>query len=362
MFKVVTDQLKVSQGWVRCGHCAEVFDASLHLQAVTPTEPAAGVLTDAAQMQSAGLSVSAAVSAARKSLPQTSATANSSGDQAWSPGASFADRSYSPPPSVAGSFIPGHDVQKGDFDPANWKQQQHASQLDESGSLRLNEQGEAVRVASSSPPNALNASPKEAASDDADSVSPELASEMPGDAAGDVSFVRDARRKAFWRKPVVRLVLGVFSLMLAALLLLQVVIQQRDGLAALEPRLAPWLQVACEYLQCEIGPLRHIEAIVIDSSSFNKLSSDAYRLGFSLKNTGSTSVAMPSLEVTLTDSQDQPLLRRVLTPAQFGAASEMLGARSEFSGLVALQASASDTTGTALPLRVAGYRVLAFYP
>src|SRR5689334_20015778 len=31
MFKVVTDQLKVSQGWVRCGHCAEVFDASAHL-------------------------------------------------------------------------------------------------------------------------------------------------------------------------------------------------------------------------------------------------------------------------------------------------------------------------------------------
>src|SRR3990167_4634375 len=31
MFKVVTDQLKVAQGWVRCGHCVEVFDASTHL-------------------------------------------------------------------------------------------------------------------------------------------------------------------------------------------------------------------------------------------------------------------------------------------------------------------------------------------
>ena len=28
MFKVVPDQLKISEGWVRCGHCAEVFDAS----------------------------------------------------------------------------------------------------------------------------------------------------------------------------------------------------------------------------------------------------------------------------------------------------------------------------------------------
>ena len=31
MFKVVPDQLKVSGGWVRCGHCAEVFDARLSL-------------------------------------------------------------------------------------------------------------------------------------------------------------------------------------------------------------------------------------------------------------------------------------------------------------------------------------------
>ena len=39
MFKVVTDQLKVSQGWVRCGQCAEVFDASLHLQTERPPQP-----------------------------------------------------------------------------------------------------------------------------------------------------------------------------------------------------------------------------------------------------------------------------------------------------------------------------------
>ena len=39
MFKVVTDQLKISQGWVRCGHCTEVFDASLHLQAIQNPVP-----------------------------------------------------------------------------------------------------------------------------------------------------------------------------------------------------------------------------------------------------------------------------------------------------------------------------------
>src|SRR3954470_21121239 len=45
MFKVVADQLKISEGWVRCGHCAEIFDAAadLHDEAeleIPPTAPA----------------------------------------------------------------------------------------------------------------------------------------------------------------------------------------------------------------------------------------------------------------------------------------------------------------------------------
>ena len=35
-FRVVPDQLKISDGWVRCGHCAEVFDAQLNLQQAAP--------------------------------------------------------------------------------------------------------------------------------------------------------------------------------------------------------------------------------------------------------------------------------------------------------------------------------------
>jgi len=31
LFKVVPDQLRISDGWVRCGQCEEVFDASRHL-------------------------------------------------------------------------------------------------------------------------------------------------------------------------------------------------------------------------------------------------------------------------------------------------------------------------------------------
>ena len=32
-FRVVQDQLKISEGWVRCGHCSEVFDATANRRA-----------------------------------------------------------------------------------------------------------------------------------------------------------------------------------------------------------------------------------------------------------------------------------------------------------------------------------------
>src|SRR5690606_19827611 len=65
-FKVVPDQLRISEGWVRCGRCQEVFDASQALEALPVTtageiadaqagaqqlaEPQAAAATDASQL------------------------------------------------------------------------------------------------------------------------------------------------------------------------------------------------------------------------------------------------------------------------------------------------------------------------
>ena len=37
VFRVVPDQLRVSKGWVRCGRCAEVFNAVAQMVDVPPS-------------------------------------------------------------------------------------------------------------------------------------------------------------------------------------------------------------------------------------------------------------------------------------------------------------------------------------
>jgi len=185
------------------------------------------------------------------------------------------------------------------------------------------------------------------------------ANPAPAEDAGaldDVTFVRQARRKAFWRRPLVRATLGLAACALLVALTLQIAVQERDRIAVAQPALKPLLQQLCEPLKCTVGPPRQIEAVVIDGSTFSKLRGDAYRLSFTLRNQAATDIAMPAIELTLTDGQDQPVVRRVLSPADLGTPSATLAAGADWTGNFAMSVSGNGLG------RVAGYRVLAFYP
>ncbi|MDP2817936.1 MAG: DUF3426 domain-containing protein [Polaromonas sp.] len=340
MFKVVADQLKISQGWVRCGQCSEVFDAAAHLQPrATPSPPlspaSASSTGDTGSSSAADPTDSGPVAPlATLLLAPEAADSSAAFAQAEPPVAplSLPEVQVSMPPDLAAEVFTSSVSPDGYALPdAPGREAQQDSSFDEFGA--------------------------------------------PHEPQQDVSFVRDARRQAFWRQPAMRWTLGAAALVLLTGLLLQVALFQRSALAARQPGLNASFQTLCVYLQCEIQPLRQIESIVIDSSSFNKIGPDAYRLKVVIKNTGSVPLAIPSLELTLTDSQDQALLRRVLTPGELGASADAapLAAGAEFSGLLAIGvsnpapapiagASTSAAPRPSAPLRIAGYRVLAFYP
>ncbi len=426
MFKVVTDQLKVSRGWVRCGRCAHVFDAPLNLQPVgaVPSDPA-----DAAEAEKGvdGVVPQSATVAGPSTLSTPSAPSAPFAHPVPPvqpagvpvpivPVAKVAPRwiTDSPPPAPAAEADDDAPDSAADFDPAAWRDAQKRRQQEEGGfghslpaplgitrpaaiesPAATPDDGDSLidsSIDSSLEPSADSApppKPEEPRSSRPAQIRTETAdetyirydfddsdqSDLP--AAREVSFVREARRKAFWSRKGVRVGLVALTVFMTLTLALQWALQRRDDLAVLNPGLAPLLQGACAFTGCEIRPPRHIDSLMIDSSTFNKIGVDAYRLSFVLKNTGSIPVEVPSLEVTLTDPQDQALIRRVVIPAQFGVSAKMLAARSDVSGSLSMKvvadgnrlggvagaaAGASSASPLSAPLPVAGYRVVAFYP
>jgi predicted Zn finger-like uncharacterized protein len=309
MFKVVPDQLKISEGWVRCGHCAEVFDAASHLR----VEP---------------LAAAAAPKIEPKPQPEAPPVRP--------------EPSAEEPPEELDSSIHSEIGESIAWEAPDSEQIDEVAQaltetpMDRPFELRredIVDPDDVVQLRSTRP------APFE--------EEPEL---------HDLGFVRQARRQAFWRAPFTRWMLALAFLALGSLLVVQVALHDRDRLAS-DPALRPWIARLCTAAGCTIRPPRQIDAIAIDSSSFNMLRSDAYRLNVTLKNQARNEVAMPALELTLTDAQDQPVVRRVLMPAELVPNNGALRAGAEWSGSLALGVSSG-----AVATRIAGYRLLAFYP
>ena len=132
---------------------------------------------------------------------------------------------------------------------------------------------------------------------------------------------------------------------------------ERDRIVATEPAARRFLEPLCEVVNCRIAPLLQIEAIAIDSSSFSKVRTDVYRLSFALKNSAQTPIATPAVELTLTDMQDQAVMRRVFTAADFAKQRMVIEPGAELSATVPV--SVKHAVGHE---KVTGYRLLSFYP
>ncbi len=168
------------------------------------------------------------------------------------------------------------------------------------------------------------------------------------------TFMRTARTA---QHPWMRRGLIAMALMLVSGLVAQVIWRERDRLAASVPDLRPTLSAMCTALDCQINPFKNIDTVVIDSSSFVKIRGDVYRLNVTLKNIAPIEVAAPAVELTLTDLQEQPMVRHVLSAAELGAQQGTLAAGGELTTTVPIQLKVTGITD-----RVSGYRLLAFYP
>jgi predicted Zn finger-like uncharacterized protein len=147
----------------------------------------------------------------------------------------------------------------------------------------------------------------------------------------------------------------VLAAMLTLTGLLQWVLWNRHVLVAQEPALQGLIEGLCAPIGCEWHWPQTLEAVQIENSSFTENADGTYRLQLRLKNTQHHAVAMPLLELTLTDERDEVVLRRVFQPQELGLKDHMPALRDARSTL-------NFDLDENLKPRVMGFRALIFYP
>lgn len=357
MFRLAPDQLKMADGWVRCGHCADVFDATLYFQSLAAVAPPVAGHTRPVAETRLPVDLPAAPSGQEAGVPHrvTPPQANSERLNETAP----ASREW-PAAREAPAGQVGADVGRSRVQPAARTNgapqdpdadfQAHLQRFASKTSDTVNESVASTRAAGLP----IHREDKR--------TKPKKPTQSPSVAKGEApsdpepGFVRQARRRAFWQSPGMRVLLSCFALLLALALLLQWALHERDTLAAWQPRLAPVLTQLCAPLGCEVAPVRRIESIVIDSSALVRRLGNFYSFDLVLKNTAPMALAVPALELSLTDARDAVIARRVFLPDELPVALAWLPAQNSVSISLRLSLAVDD----AKPM--AGYRVLVFYP
>lgn len=151
---------------------------------------------------------------------------------------------------------------------------------------------------------------------------------------------------------------------LAAVLLIlalagQVVFHFRSELAITAPSLRPALEVFSQVFDADLPLPRHVELVSIEASDLQNdpAHGNLLVLNATLRNRAAYEQAYPSLELSLTDTADGAIARRVFLPAEYLSAKipadQPFKANSDLA--VRLWIEARDVSA-------AGYRLYVFYP
>lgn len=149
------------------------------------------------------------------------------------------------------------------------------------------------------------------------------------------------------------------SLVALVALVLQAALAFRVELAVLQPESRPVLEFLCEFAACEVGLPAKVGLVGIEASDLHPDSEHKGRLALAatLKNRAPFAQQFPHLELTLTDTADQAIARKVLAPADYLPAATAIagGMKPNADIMIAL---GIDSGGMA----ASGYRLYLFYP
>lgn len=377
VFRVVQDQLRVSEGWVRCGRCNGVFDATEVLfdidsgAAVSLQLPEADA-TPVAETASPALPMAAPAPAPPASTAPPAPPAPPAPSPRLEIEPSWMD--HGPvEPTFAASGLPDATPD----DP--YREEPLLRAPSRSNDDQMAEPDERIVItdhvpdpmpslaSAETPAAAAGTPPTITAADgpapDEPALAPDLVAALPAKAQvqGPPSFMRTAERAAVWRRPLVRAGLWLGVLLLGGGVLAQMAQLWRDNLAAHWPAARPALQALCHVAGCSVQPLRRIEQLSVDSSGLNRLAgSTLYQLQLVLRNRADTAVMMPALDLALNDAQGRLVSRRVLQVAEL--LPSVAGPDTSQAALQAGQQVPIKVLVSTGERRVDGYTLELFYP
>ncbi len=152
---------------------------------------------------------------------------------------------------------------------------------------------------------------------------------------------------------------GLAGLAALGLLVVQAAYFSRAELAVSEPGLRPLLEGMCSLLDCDIPLPRKADLVSIEASDLHPdpQKKNLLVLVATLKNRAPFTQDYPHLELTLTDTRDQPIVRKVLSPAEYLAQGADMRTGFAANGDLAVNLGL-DTTDVG----ASGYRLYLFYP
>lgn len=380
LFRVVADQLKLRGGLVRCGQCRAVFDA---IGSLTYVDDAALAQTRTITALTQPLPKSAASATPRSSRTEPSASPvpapTRRGPRTRPAPATTGPSRHTLGPATtlriaptAPATLANASLRRSAPLPAASADRTEADKKRDARAKReraFQEQAEAVlgvptliapggreRVDASSIVDGIEvielaALPRETEAHPAPATQVPVVEEEP-------EFIRSNQsrtRRGF------SIIFGGGSLLLAVLIVVQLAVIYRADLLARAPQARNALLQLCAVFGCTVGWPTQVDQLAVIGSELQTIpGTDVLELTAVIRNRAGFRQALPAVEVTLTDSLNRPIARKVFTPADYLAAAGEPSSRIE-DGL----GSGSDYTirlfFEARGVQAAGFLVYPFF-
>lgn len=335
-FRVTPEQMDAHGGDVRCGRCAKVFNAHVYLE------------HELEELQHEGQSrLPFEEPGNSKQAPFTIAPSPLVGE-GWGEGVTEeleapsleeapVEEELVQPPQAVGELLPESPVEAESFVP-EWGEEA-LSEPPAAAESRLPEPVTVEPVGAES----ITLPPR---------FAPEPVSERPVARDAFVEIADEPKKRIFFRLWLIGVLLLLASLGVQGLYFF------RSDLAARHPEFKPFLRQFCGVLRCTIRLPANPDLLSIETSNLeaDPQQDSLVALNAILRNRARLAQEYPQLELTLTDTQDRMIARRIFTPGEYAKGADLKrGMAPNEEVTVKLFLDLGE-------LKAAGYRVFLFYP